>query len=206
MQNLLTVLSDLMQNVTEPFTSETDFQFWLAWELKSKMPHATILLEYPSNEEDSKRKYYDIAVKDKKSISFIELKYKTRKAPIRRYEIPLELKEQGARDIGNYLFLKDVERMENTAIKGNKRNFCIMLTNDHLYWNPSNRKTLDDDFKLVKTKRGILKWRNVPQKSRNHWTKEYPSIKLSRTYLCRWNELKIQNILFKYLLLEITTK
>lgn len=192
MRNLLTILSDLMQNVTEPFTSETDFQFWLAWELKSKTPNATILLEYPSNEQAAKRKYYDIAVKDGKTISFIELKYKTRKVPICRYGIPWELKEQGARDIGNYLFLKDVERMENTSIERNKKNFCIMLTNDNLYWAPSNRKTLDDDFKLVHDKSGNLEWKNnMSKKSDNHWTKEYPSIKLSHTYHCTWHDLKI---------------
>lgn len=198
---LKAILNDIMKSIDEPFISETDFQFWLAWQLKTKISDADILLEYPSYKEQSK--YYDIAIKKGKEISFIELKYKTKKDIISRYGITLELKEQGARDLGNYLFLKDVERMENTSIKNNITNYCIMLTNDNLYWKPSNRDTLDEQFKLVNNKSGYLQWKNVSKN--NHWTKKYPSLTLHNTYSCNWHNLELKNILFKYLLFEILT-
>lgn len=195
------ILNEILKSITEPFISEADFQFWLAWQLKTKISNAEILLEYPSDEEKSK--YYDIAIKKGKEISFIELKYKTREAIISRHDINLKLKGQGARDLGNYLFLKDIERMENTSIKNNIKNYCIMLTNDYLYWNPSHRSTLDEEFKLTGIKTGTKIWKNITQDG--HWTEKYPPIKLCNTYTCNWQEINLQDILFKYLLFEITT-
>lgn len=57
--------------------------------------------------------YTDIVVKDGKKVVFIELKYKTARADITdKFKITHYLAEQGATDLGRFLYLLDINRLE----------------------------------------------------------------------------------------------
>lgn len=138
-------INDILKEIKEPFVSEADFQFYLAWELQKKYKkEADIILEYPIEPSDGERQqHYDIAIKDKdtQNISFIELKYKTSKAKINRHGIDINLKTQGAVPQGKYKFIKDIQRMEQAFEKypNNHTNYCIFLTNESKYWDTDNK-------------------------------------------------------------------
>jgi hypothetical protein len=117
------------------FHSEADFQFALAWKIKSINPTAEIRLEYPPPEDP--RKYIDILVKDGNFVYPIELKYVTKKSHISVCDECFNLKEHGAQDCGCYDFVKDICRIESfKSLIGFKNGIVIWLTNDPHYWNP----------------------------------------------------------------------
>ena len=85
--------------------------------------------------------------------------------------------------------------------------YAIFLTNDSGYWNKSNRDTIDKDFLIHEGRilKGVLKWKEGCFALK---MKEYKSpINLQGTYKVNWiNYSNVQQIEFKYLLLEITRK
>ena len=222
------------------FWSEADFQHAFAWELQAKYNQAKIYLERryePSNEADIVY-YIDIWVELDGKCYPIELKYKTAELKISPNSAQIglskttKLKAQGAQDTGRYDFLKDIQRIEN--IKSHENNvfgngFAIILTNDfHYYKNPNNKlntevKTLDRQFRIHEgclDKTGELQWVNKKGKffsyqnddEQNHWTKNYPPLRLKGTYKMIWNQYseivaddatKDENI-FKYCVCEIS--
>lgn len=192
---LTKIIEATMEELTTIFVSEADFQFSFAWLLKKQLPNKyDVILEYPIPSEDkNNNEYIDIAIvnKNKIAISYIELKYKTLQYETEYHNI--KLKNQSARDLGNYLFLKDVQRMEkqNTKIC----NYCIFLTNDKNYWFENNKirnnknRVLDINFKLYdgKTiKNNNLVWELSNKKGLKckHWTDKYPQLKLLNKYEC----------------------
>ena len=208
-QNLSEIINDILCKSNRIFVSEADFQFYLAWELKKKLPSKyKVILEYPLKEK-SKTIYIDIAILNEngKDMSYIELKYKTVKCETTYNGIIL--KDQAARDLGNYLFLKDVSRMEKQ--KTQYCNYCIFLTNDRNYWVEKKKQVLDSKFKLYeKIEHGKKTWTYHTQKPSNHWTKKYPQFNITNNYDCTWNiykkmKYKKKDIEFKYLLLTIPT-
>lgn len=68
----------------EPYLSEAQFQFELAWELQKEHSNCKILLEYTacSNKISGKRFEYDIIAVFDNGYQAIELKYKTTQATI----------------------------------------------------------------------------------------------------------------------------
>lgn len=217
-QNLSEIINDILCKSNRIFVSEADFQFYLAWELKKKLPSKyKVVLEYP-REEKEKTIYIDIAIlnENEKDISYIELKYKT--VECKAYK-NIKLKDQAARDLGNYLFLKDVSRMENQETL--YCNYCIFLTGDKNYWEKKdNKDVLDYNFKLFEDKEighGKKCWNISPKKRKgknagsNHWTKKYPQFNINHDYKCTWKTYTTtkydgKNIEFKYLLLTIPTQ
>lgn len=141
------------------FHNEADFQFALAWEIQKTYPECNIRLEYkvPTFEN----RYTDIWINDEKPIA-IELKYKPKKISLKYDNEIFELKEQGAQDIGRYDFLKDVQRVEEIISKFPEvTGYAIILTDDHLYWNPPLKEdSIDSDFKIHEGRiiHGSLKW------------------------------------------------
>lgn len=115
------------------FSNESQFQFDLAWKLRSikeisdkydiKLEVLGISKEKTedTDEEKDKKNYVDLLLvsnkeNKEKEIIPIELKYKTPQKDIRYYnnqgkEIGRTF-SQGAPDVGSYLFWKDVERIE----------------------------------------------------------------------------------------------
>lgn len=208
------VLKKILDNLSEPFVSEADFQFSLAWELKKYLGKNTeIILEYPERvPQTEQNKYYDIAiVQQGKKKSFIELKYKTKQTEITRHQQgPIKLKNQEARDFGNYDFIRDIQRMEEATNIYGTTNYCVLLTNDSGYWikkdviKKNGQKVIDANFKLYEPGpiTGKLKWDDNKKKHKQ----ERDDIKLERTYHLSWKsiaQLKNETNEWKYLLVEV---
>jgi hypothetical protein len=74
----------------------------------------------------------------------------------------IELKHHGAEDCGRYDFLKQVEKLEKITMgRDNVNGIAILLTNDHLYWNPPTKShTVDSYFRIHENRvlTGELKW------------------------------------------------
>ena len=77
-------------------SSEADFQFALAWEIKSEIPEAEVRLEYCPVDIDSSM-HIDILVKIGQDIYPIELKYMTKQCDVAVDAERFIFKNQGAR-------------------------------------------------------------------------------------------------------------
>ena len=155
----------LMQELSKSrpiFHSEADFQHALAWQIHESMPDSQIRLEYPYQSEGSKKMYLDIWLPEGETA--IELKYFTRKLePVYDGE-RFALKNQDARDISRYDFLKDIQRLERVVIGGERQarhGYAVLLTNDQLYWEtPYRAGTVDAAFSIHEDREltGELAW------------------------------------------------
>lgn len=238
-QFIETVLLSLA-NERKVFWSEADFQFAFAWKLKEMLqkdsnPQSTINVrlerradaleqrtdapEQGNEKENSGDIYIDIWVEINEKVYPIELKYKTIKCTITDGSEEYKLKQHGACDIGCYLYLKDVERIEELSESlGDNfgKGFAIMLTNDHLYWDQP--KTTPDttvfrDFRIYDGRKIVagqkLNWHPSSNKQ-PVWQKELG--KLNDNYIIKWGdysnfnkegEANGQASPFKYSIIEI---
>lgn len=209
LHKILTVLS----KERPVFHSEADFQHALAWAIHEKCPNLNIRLE-KRVELNSKNKYLDIfAFNDKKTVA-IEVKYKTTKYKTENLEIEINnekfnLKNQLARDLGRYDFIKDISRLEEAL----EKDFCdvgfaIFLTNDENYWKTSknDETAADKDFRIPegKTINGKLCWKEGTSKGTMRGREE--PITLNGKYDLEWknySNLEGKNGQFRYLLIEV---
>lgn len=210
MESIKDTIEEYMKSIEEPFCSEADFQFSLALFLTDKLSDFNVILEYPVNTIKNNYIYIDICLVNKysKEKYYIELKYKTTNANIERHGIQnIILKKQQAQDLGRYFFIKDINRIEQcNDIKGG---FCLLLTNDHLYYdkNASPKDTLDQSFRINdgnEIKSGFHSWKKVKNTDK-HWTTKYPPIQIQQNYKCDWKEC-LGIIDFQYLLLQVDKK
>lgn len=133
--NVEEVLKELYKR-REYFYSEADFKFNLAWTIKEYFvtnPNIEIKLEYTNNklQETNKYMYIDIAICEESKIIPIELKYKTT-----RCKEDVIIKNHGAKNLGCYKYLNDINRIETVKekYKGDfVKGYAIMLTNDKSY-------------------------------------------------------------------------
>lgn len=118
------------------FHREADFQFALAWEIKSTFPACEVRLEYSPVHDPYK--YIDILVYHQGKAYPIELKYPTKKYSSVVHGEHFSLKNHGAQDLGKYDFVKDLCRIESFAssLANFKCGYVIWLTNDPSYWTP----------------------------------------------------------------------
>ena len=114
-----------LQGKRQIFCSEADFQLEMAWVIKEMYHDAEVRLEYVPTFDD--KMHIDILVFINNEWIPIELKYKTKKSKKEKMtdQITQEgfnLKNQGAKNIGCYLYLKDIERIERIkeAVKNMK--------------------------------------------------------------------------------------
>ncbi len=209
LHKILTVLS----KERPVFHSEADFQHALAWAIHEKCPDLNIRLEMRV-ELNSKKKYLDIfAFNDNKKVA-IEVKYKTTKYKTENLEIEINnekfnLKNQLARDLGRYDFIKDISRLEEAL----EKDFCdvgfaIFLTNDENYWKTSknDETAADKDFRIPegKTINGKLCWKEGTSKGTMRGREE--PITLNGKYDLEWknySNLEGKNGQFRYLLIEV---
>ena len=153
------ILEYLAENNTEPYLSEAQFQFELAWVIKEKFNNAKILLEYTactmkSNKVDengkskgkTKRFESDIIVLFDNEYQVIELKYKTARSTINN----VQLVTHGGQPGTKYDYLWDIHRIELLKEKPEKDaqgnfytyllnkkcsgGYAIFLTNDSSYY------------------------------------------------------------------------
>ena len=141
------------------FHSEADFQHALALCIHDTIPDGRVRLEYPPF--PAERMYLDIWLP---GIGVaVELKYRTRKLNLSREGESFALRDQSARDIGRYDFLKDIQRLERLCtLPAAQAGFAVLLTNDHCYWNPPLRlrPTVDTAFRIHegRTITGEMAW------------------------------------------------
>lgn len=197
-----TVLVRLKAKPRPIFYSEADFQFSLAWELREFFNELNkdveICLEYPHE-----GKYVDMWINLDGESYPIELKYKTRiLASHDKYNLKVNLKNQGAQDVGRLSFLYDIQRIEE--INEKKCGFALILTNDPTYYNMQNRTTVDEDFRIYNGRKlpanVTLKWKDEASKGTVNGLKKADHIKLQHNYTLSWCDY-IDN--FKYLLCKI---
>ena len=194
------------------FTSEADFQFALAWEIKTMYPNAKVNLEYrysgnlKNNGRDS---YIDIVVEEEGEVTPIELKYKTKGYNGMYNGRAYSLKDQSAQDCARYDFWKDVERLEHfisNNAQGAKRGYVIFLTNDSIYWNPSNKSTIDKLFRIHdgrKNIKGVLDWCGNPSPGTINGRNSKITIK--GDYSISWDSYFLNSGLeFMYMVLDVS--
>ena len=219
-------LNEIMKSFKEPFCSEADFQHSLAWKLHEEIPNANIILEYPWKNENNENKmvYYDIYVEVNDQVHLIELKYRTKKIEIEKYGQKITLKNHSAQDMGCCHFWLDVQRLENTKLKCDC-NYCIMLTNDKLYFETGPKKgSIYENFSLKEgrdTSRPEEAEIKIKEKDKERVKKYWPTdgkeIILKNDYKCEWKQCskmpKSKNLCspkqyyeWKYLLLEVTKR
>lgn len=174
--------------------------------------------EQGNEKENSGDIYIDIWVEINEKVYPIELKYKTIQCSITDGPEEYKLKQHGACDIGCYLYLKDVERIEHISKSlGDNfgKGFAIMLTNDHLYWDKP--KTTPDTtafsyFRIYDGRKIVagqkLNWHPSSNKQ-PVWQKKLLPFTLTHNYTINWKDYsKLLNeegkaIPFKYSIIEI---
>ena len=190
------------------FHSEADFQFALAWQIREAQGLDVRLEFRPSV---AKRMYLDIWVPEIGTP--LELKYLTRRLDMKCGGEAFALLNQGARDLGRYHFLRDVERLEHMPedLPRAKGGIAVLLTNDPSYWLPSSEATIDADFH-------IHEGRHLPPKVELSWAPEAKTgqgklpIVLRRPYRLKWQHYgrpidkpaSPPNRQFRYLAVEVS--
>lgn len=143
------------------FHSEADFQFSLAWIIKEKYPDCEIRLEFVP--EFNLNLHLDILViLDGKWIP-IELKYTTKKCIKNIKDEIYVLKEQGAKDLGCYNYLKDIMRIEQFRDRADKfiEGYTIKITSEMTYLKESKKADcIYADFSIAEgsIKTGLMNW------------------------------------------------
>ena len=185
-----------LQGKRQIFCSEADFQLEMAWVIKEMYHDAEVRLEYVPTFND--KMHIDILVFISNKWIPIELKYKTKNSKKgaledKKTQEVFNLKNQGAKDINCYLYLKDIMRIESIKqeVKNNfEEGYAVFLTNDKTYLeSPQNNDCVYKEFSLQHgiTKHGELKW----AEHAGDWTKkggiEDPII-LKGIYKMEWNE------------------
>lgn len=206
-----------LANERKTFWSEADFQFAFAWKLKEMLkysdPKSAINVrlerradaleqrsdasEQGNEKENSGDIYIDIWVEINEKVYPIELKYKTIQCTLKDGSEEYKLKQHGACDIGCYLYLKDVERIEHISKSlGDNfgKGYAIMLTNDHLYWDKPQTTpdtTAFRDFRIHKGRKIVagqkLNWRPSSNK-RPVWQKKLGPLTLTHNYTINWKD------------------
>lgn len=193
------------------FFSEADFQHAFAITIGKLHNNLKVWLEYPIEDplrlEANNMWYIDICVMDQAKGNdvkkcFIELKYKTKAVD------GLILKNQSAQDLGRMLFLKDVSRIEN-AIEAEKCNvgYTILLTNDHLYWEPPKRAQVHDlYYRLHQQVDAQENNEPIPWNAdhRPEWVDSVGLVTISNNYMPQWTDYNTVNgSLFRSLVFEV---
>ncbi len=144
------------------FHSEADFQFALAWRISEMWPDCGVRLEKPFRRDD-KTRYLDIWLPTSRTA--MELKYCNRDLSVEHDGETFALKKQAANDLRRYDFIADLMRIEELMSQGcaSAPGYAVFLTNDHLYWQPGQRETLDEAFRLHEGRHleGTMEWRDL---------------------------------------------
>ena len=180
-----------LQGKRQIFCSEADFQLEMAWVIKEMYLNAEVRLEYVPTFDD--KMHIDILVFISNKWIPIELKYTTKKGEMRdkKTQEVFNLKNQGAKNIGCYLYLKDIERIEHIKqeVKNNfKEGYAVFLTNDKTYLKHPRKINCDyEKFSLgdgrIIERGEPLKWAR-PKKNKDI---EGP-ITLEGSYKMKWNK------------------
>ena len=118
------------------------------------------------------------------------------------------MKNQSAQDSARYDFIRDIYRLEDITQSGIypiEEAYAIFLTNDPLYWKPTNRlNTLDSEFRIHDGTKihGKMNWK--PGASKGTIKSREEKLRVSGTYDIEWRSYKpCEDCLFKYTIVEI---
>lgn len=133
-----------LQAARPVFHSESDFQFALAWQIKSMYPDSKVRLEVPMSSNET----VDLLVRPSGSGSpiAIELKYPTRKWEGTHEGEAFSLRNHSALDHRRYDIVKDIQRVERFVTQNaGWSGYVMALTNDAGYWSsPRNARPSND--------------------------------------------------------------
>jgi hypothetical protein len=208
LSNIKQILLELSKE-RQIFHSEADFQHSLACkfnEHKKALGIKEIRLERRSF-IDEKNDYIDIVLvtTDNKLIP-IELKYKTKKTPRLKDQNgeEFELKNHGARDLGGYNFIKDIQRIESFIkkyLENSDKGYVIFLTNDPSYLTLPKKSVCYANFSIHQSRKfgnETLCWFG----EKKSWQEE--PIKLKGKYELNWEKYSsLEGQKFNFILLEI---
>jgi len=189
---------DLVASINELnriFHHEADFQHELAWHLHQQYPDARLRLErrfpgeeFPGSTNDV---YIDIWLEHGGNSIPVELKYKPDTVRGEWGDESFNLRRHSAQDIARYDFISDIARIE-TVVAAEECDFgiVILLTNDHLYWQPPIRDdVVDYEFRLNDGKllEGELSWAEDVGDGTVGKKRDQPII-LDETYELDWRD------------------
>ena len=218
MFDIETVIGDLRER-RPVFVSEADFQLEFAWSIKNLYHDAyDIRLEYSPSDSalnEQSKMHIDILLRpiDIGKWIPIELKYKTKACVLKHKDEIFDLANHGAKDIGCYLYLNDVQRIER--IKTVKRDvfekgYAVMLTNEMSYTQPPRKSDcVYADFCIDegRLKHGIMRWSSAASAGTKKGIES--DIVLNGSYIIKWKNYSSlhdstgKNIEFKYLVCEV---
>lgn len=205
-KNQLTTAINNLAKKRPAFYSEADFQFSLAWELKTLLPDANIYLE---RYEPTFNYHVDIWIEENGEFFPIELKYKTKEDYVVINRQSITLKNHSAIPLGSYDYLKDIHRIENLSqLPGFKRGFAVMLTNEPMYYETNTTASAYNMFKicdgLTKQANVTMNWGLTNKQMPFQATKGRGPFALKNTYQMQWNSYNnIYKYEFKYIINEI---
>ena len=194
------------------FHLESDFQFALAWEIKTLNTEYDIRLEVPFSFDKKGR--IDIIVRTNDGIYPIELKY-LKKALTVTVDDEQFMLADGAHDLDMYSCMNDIARIESYVgrLSGFRKGYIIWLTNDPAHW------TSDYDasyYKAFHAPDGAVKSGRMCHEAINKRTGKPPQIlsepkykspiTLEGRYLIKWSDysdLGVAKGAFKYSVIEI---
>ena len=188
------------------FHSRTDFHSALVETLVRIHPDCGDVREFNHLEGDRSRLNIwapELAVE-------IRLRYATGHIRTQQQNESFALRHQGAQDRGRYSFLRDVERIERVVseIANVRSGIAVLLTNDHLYWQPPTKLApVDIDFRVHDGAilSGTLNWTEEASEG----TKESMDqpIVLQDAYEMEWRNYSDvhsgKNSRFRYLAVEV---
>ena len=176
------------------FHSEKDFQFSLAWEIKSQYPKSEIRFEFPCIGVNDymgmvvfcDNKWYPVEIKYRKAEFSTIINYE-------QYRLTTDLPKH--EDI--HTFIKDIQRVETQSkiMNSLRGGFVIWLSNDYAYWEPVSSKSKSAPFFVHE---GVTIAGEI--KNARH------SVKILGTYTVRWRDysrFNLENGDFKYVLFNI---
>ncbi|WP_426449647.1 hypothetical protein ACP26L_32005 [Paenibacillus sp. S-38] len=151
-------INQYIRSINEIPVSQMDLRDKLIECLKTDGFHTQI------NRDFGRHKVDIWAEKDDQKLA-IEVRYKTALLQTIHHGKDVNLKNQAAQDISRYDYLKDVEKLESViSSRSEARGYAILITNDHTYWQKSNRSSsVDEQFRIDegRTIHGQLQWRNA---------------------------------------------
>jgi len=198
------------------FHSEMDFQFALAWKIKSLYPEVEVRLEKPLMGAINSTEHIDIFLINSEINIGIELKYIKAGFSVQMGRDSYTMKTHGANDIRCFDVLKDIQRLEN--FKKNKdisAGYSIVLTNVVSLWKPkrSKKENFYDEFRIYdgRIAKGTINWKP----GTGEGTKKYHPgpIKLAGKYTFNWVDYSVVGLsvppesikrnLFRYVIVKI---
>lgn len=211
------ILEKAIDDLNRVFHHEADFQHALAWQFHQQHSDARLRLErrfageeFPGSPGEV---YIDIWIEKADIAIPVELKYKPDAFHGKWGDESFDLRRHSAQDVSRFDFINDIARIETVVdTQDCEQGAVILLTNDHLYWQPPTRNdVVDYEFRINEGKilEGKLSWSEDVGEGTVGQKRDQP-IKLDKTYELNWRDYEYTipadpdgSNEFRYLLVEV---